>query len=308
MVDKCCFGTFLVLFLATIGGGIYFIIEGNDFIDDMLSVEINSPTALGSIIAHYAGYVVGMMALSVALSIIFVLLCKAFPACMVYGMMVFSFLVYIGLIALGFLTLNYALAIVFIAVLLINALILYCYWSYITIGIRLLGCAGRFIAEKPAVYLITLICFVLNALFTTFWIFGWLGAYSVAIVESSQSGDTTFLILTYVWYALAVFFGFFLYYCMVFLVASACAYWYYQSENNSIMRGFNNVKYNLGAITFGAIVITIVTMLRILASSGRQSSGVMACVAACVRCVLSCIEEIVKALNHNAVIVMAVTN
>lgn len=127
VVDKCCFGTFLVLFLATIGGGIYFIIEGNDFIDDMLSVEINSPTALGSIIAHYAGYVVGMMALSVALSIIFVLLCKAFPACMVYGMMVFSFLVYIGLIALGFLTLNYALAIVFIAVLLINALILYCY-------------------------------------------------------------------------------------------------------------------------------------------------------------------------------------
>jgi hypothetical protein len=249
------------------------------------------------------------MALSSTLSIIFVFLCKAFPACMVYGMIVFTFLVYLGLIILGVVIENYPLAIVFGVILLINAVILCCYWSYIQIGIRLLGCAGRFITEKPAVYIITLICFVLNVLFTVLWVFGWLGAYSVAIVENNEDGSQTFLILTYVWYILAVFFGFFLYYCMVFLISSACAYWYYQSEDNSVMRGFSNIKYNLGAITFAGIVITIITILRIIASSGgRSSNGITACVAACVACCLSCIEEIIKALNHNAVIVMAVTN
>jgi hypothetical protein len=31
--DKCCLGTFLVLFLATLGGGIYFIVAGSGFIE-----------------------------------------------------------------------------------------------------------------------------------------------------------------------------------------------------------------------------------------------------------------------------------
>lgn len=95
---------------------------------------------------------------------------------------------------------------------------------------------------------------------------------------------------------------------MVFLVAVATAYWYYQSEDNSVMRGFNHLKYQIGPITFGAIVITIITMLRIISQAGRTSNnGILRCIACIIHCILSCIEEIMKALNHNAVIVMAVT-
>ena len=58
---------------------------------------------------------------------------------------------------------------------------------------------------------------------------------------------------------------------MVFLVASACAYWYYQSQDNSVLKGFNHLKYHIGPITFGGIIITIITMARILATHGQTS-------------------------------------
>lgn len=239
--------------------------SGSELIQQMLTqVSQTDTVALGQIMAKYAGYVVGMMVLSCCLSVLFVFLSKTFPKCVVYSMIVLTFLVYLGLIILGFVIGNTALGIVFIIVLLINALILWCYWEYIKIGIVLLECAGRFITEKPAVYFIAGLCFLLNTIFTVFWIFSWLGVYSIGVINQKTSGSDTFVILTYVWYAFAVFFGFFLYYCMVFLVAVACAYWYYQFEENSVMKGFNLIKYHLGSITFASIVITIITMMRIL--------------------------------------------
>ena len=246
---------------------------------------------LAKMMSSYAPYIVGMMALSICLSILFVFLSRLIPKCLIYSMIVLTFLVYVAIIVLGFVIDQIALSIVFIVILLINALILWCYWGYIQIGLVLLECAGRFITEKPAVYFIAGMCFVLNTIFTVFWIFSWLGVYSVGVVEKSKNNeDNTFIILTYVWYALAVFFAFFLYYCMVFLVASAAAYWYYQSEDNSVMRGFNNLKYQIGPITFGAIVITIITMMRIISETGRDSSnGIVRCVACIIHCILSCI-------------------
>lgn len=145
-------------------------------------------------------------------------------------------------------------------------------------------------------------CLFLNSVFMTFWIFSWLGVYSTGVMRSEA-----FQILTYVWYADLIFWGFFLYYCMTFLVASACAYWYYQSPNNSVLRGINNIKYHLGSICFGAIVITIITMLRVLAQSKKGSNGAARIVASFATCILSCIEDLVKVLNNYSIIVMAVT-
>lgn len=132
--------------------------------------------------AKYAGYVAGMMVLSICLSVLFVFLTKAFPKCVVYSMIVLTFVVYLVLIIIGFVMENIALSVVFIIVLLINAIILWCYWGYIKIGIVLIECAGKFITEKPAVYFISGMCLLLNLVFTIFWIFSWLGVYSVGVV------------------------------------------------------------------------------------------------------------------------------
>ena len=73
------------------------------------------------------------------------------------------------------------------------------------------------------------------------------------------------------------------------------------------MKGFLNLRYHLGSISFASIVITIITMLRILAQSQNSDNGALRLIACCVECILRCIEELVKVLNHNAVICMAVT-
>ena len=144
--DVCCLGTFLLLFVATIGGGIYFLISGSSLISQMMTATTSPDTiALAQIMAKYAGYIVGMVALSIALSIILVVLSRLFPKCMVYTMMALTLLVYIGVIVLGIVIGNTALAIVFGIILVINLIILWCYWGYIQIGIKLLECAGRFI-------------------------------------------------------------------------------------------------------------------------------------------------------------------
>ena len=147
------------------------------------------------------------------------------------------------------------------------------------VGLQLLACASRFIVEKPAVYFISVMCLFMNVGYIVFWVFSWLGVYSTGAIYNNK----TFEILTIVWYVDAIFWGFFLYYCMVFLIASACAYWYYQSENNSVLRGINNIKYHLGSICFGSIVITLITLLRIIASA-KKSEGPTRIIAALAEC------------------------
>ena len=227
--------------------------------------------------AKVAAPIAGMIVLSSALSIILVLLTKAFPKPLMYFLMGFTLLIEIALAIVGFATGSIALGITFVFIFLINVCMIYCLWDYFKLGLKLLECAARFITEKPAVYFVGFMCLILNALYIVFWIFSWLGVYSSSLTKN----DETLRILTYVWYVDAIFWGFFLYYVMTFLVASACAYWYYQSNDNSVLRGINNIKYHLGSICFGAIVITIITILRMLASSARRAEGA-ARIAACI--------------------------
>lgn len=190
-----------------------------------MTLDPDAALNLSMILARVAPVFVGMCVLSAAMSVIYVFLAKTFPKCIVYSMIVLTFIVYIALIIVGVVLAIYALAIVFGLILLITALVLWCYWGYIQIGIALLGVAGTFLTEKPAVYFISIMCCVLNALYTLFWVFSYIGVASTGIVNNSQA----FTILSYVWIADGVFFGYFLYYVLVFLIAMACAFWYYRN-------------------------------------------------------------------------------
>eukprot|EP00919_Chromeraceae_sp_WS-2016_P066568 GHVR01157501.1.p1 GENE.GHVR01157501.1~~GHVR01157501.1.p1 ORF type:complete len:208 (+),score=-18.05 GHVR01157501.1:283-906(+) len=207
-----------------------------------------------------------MLWLSIALSIIFILLCKAFPKCVVYSMIVLTFLVYIALIIVGIVVKSYALSAVFGVILLLNICILYCYWEYIEVGIVLIKVSGDFITAKPSIYFIAGISLLINLIFEIIWIFAWLGIYSKI---SKSSDDSVWPIISYVWYAMGIFFGFFLYYCMVFLIAMAVAFWYYQ-QDQSVLHGFTFLRKHIGSITFGAIVITLIKIARQLA---QQEAG-----------------------------------
>jgi hypothetical protein len=106
-----------------------------------------------------------MIFLGIGLSIVYVVLCSKFPACVVYSSIVGTLLVYAGLVLTGIVLQNYTLAGVFGVILLINVCILWCYWSWIKVGIVLAKVSGDFLMQKPSIYFIAGMTLFLNIVF-----------------------------------------------------------------------------------------------------------------------------------------------
>lgn len=95
--------------------------------------------------AKLAGPIVGMLVLACGLSVLMIVLGKLFPKQTMYFLIGFTFIVYLALIILGFVVNSLAVAITFIVIALFTACMLYCFWSYINTGLKLMQCAARFI-------------------------------------------------------------------------------------------------------------------------------------------------------------------
>jgi hypothetical protein len=95
---------------------------------------------------------------------------------------------------------------------------------------------------------------------------------------------------------------------MVFLIATATAMWYFNVEGNYILRGLSYVwSGHIGSLTFASIMVTVVGMLKSATNNNSQDQNPCAFVCLCiVRCCLSFLEDLIKVLNHNAVIVMSI--
>ena len=100
-----------------------------------------------------------------------------------------------------------------------------------------------------------------------------------------------------------------LYYVQTFLVATCCANWYYGIEDNYYTSGIKRInRYHIGSLTFGALVVTIVNALKRAAQNeGNNQEGCAGICLCLVACCLACIEDLLRVLNHNAIIVMSVT-
>jgi integral membrane sensor domain MASE1 len=86
-----------------------------------------------------------------------------------------------------------------------------------------------------------------------------------------------------------LFFTFFFYYMMVFTIAVTCAFWYYQVEGkNPIVTAYKWIyKSALGALVFAAMLVAIITFVRMIVDSKRKRNNNIA-VAVCL-CLVSCI-------------------
>lgn len=98
---------------------------------------------------------------------------------------------------------------------------------------------------------------------------------------------------------------------MVFTVAVSCAFWYYRVEGKHYLITAYKWLFTsaFGSIVFGAVLVSIVTFARLIVDSKRQSNKNIA-VAICLCMISMCLrnlENLLKILNHNAIIVMSVT-
>jgi hypothetical protein len=90
-------------------------------------------------------------------------------------------------------------------------------------------CASIFISQKPALYLVPLIETTIFVIFYVFWLLAWIGLWCLCTPEANLGYNTDiFENFIFVWYGIGIFFGLFLYYCMVFVIATVCGNWYYR--------------------------------------------------------------------------------
>lgn len=99
-----------------------------------------------------------------------------------------------------------------------------------------------------------------------------------------------------------------------YVIIVACASWYFTSNKNhsgdfGIFRGYKWLwRYNVGSVLFGAFVITVMWIIRIIfeyidrkikQSGGGNAPGVATLMKVC-RCCLDCCHRFVKYINENA--------
>lgn len=137
---------FLALFISFVVITIVFLSKGGGSLKNLGSSVVKSDANdLGSIFAKTVPQVIGMIFLSIGLSIIFIVLCSKIPKIMAYFCIFGTLLVYVALIVIGLVTKVYALTVIFAIVLAINLLILWCYWEWIQVGIVVLKVSGDFL-------------------------------------------------------------------------------------------------------------------------------------------------------------------
>jgi integral membrane sensor domain MASE1 len=98
---------------------------------------------------------------------------------------------------------------------------------------------------------------------------------------------------------------------MVYTIAVACSFWYYNvTDRNYFTTAYKWLfKYSFGSVVFASILIAVITFARMIVQTKRRSQkNIAAAVCLClVECCLRNIEALLRILNHNTVIVMAVT-
>ena len=229
---------------------------------------------------------------SIVISLLYIFLIKLMPRGMILTM-IFTSLGLIGVLCIiGVVTQNYALAITMGIMLLIYSLVLFCFRDRIKTGIVLVKVATNFISDKPIVFLTPIIKVVLTVLFAVFW------AYTLGLMlekanwqDDHKEDSTPSRVFTGVWVLIWLFYTFFFYYIMVFTVAVTCAFWYYNvTDKNPIKTSYQWIyKSALGALTFAALLISIITFARMIIDTKRKDAKNLA-VAVCL-CILSCLLQ-----------------
>lgn len=261
-------------------------------------------------------YICLMGIFSLILSIVLVIAISKIPKIVIYGTIAITFiLIVVGIIA-GLVTGVVALAIacaVFGLVWGILVAVMFCCWKdQFQAAIVLLKVTGNFLKSKPTVLLAPVFTMFVSSFYFIFWVVSFVAIQLSRAPESASAGSrqiNSYDIFSIIWVFFSLFYSYFFYYVMVFLIATATAMWYFNIDGNYLLKGLSHIwKSHIGSLTFASLIVTIVGMLKSAANNnndGEQNACAMVCMCL-VRCCLQFLEDLIKTLNHNAVIVMSV--
>ena len=153
------------------------------------------------------------------------------------------------------------------------AVIFCCARQQFDAAIVLLKVTGSFIKHKPTVVLAPLFVLFIGSFYFIFWI-GTLIAIQLSrpteentqAIEANNPNQIKFVfqdLMTILWVFFNIFYTYFLYYVMVFLIATATAIWYYNIEGNYLLKGLKYIfNAHIGSFTFASMIAAIISMIR----------------------------------------------
>jgi choline transporter-like protein 2/4/5 len=210
----------------------------------------------------------------------------------------------------------------------VYVLILLCCCSRIRLGIAIMKTAADFIKDTLRVFLVPIIFFLALCIWLVYWIVALIFIWSVGDVKSGQ--DNPFASISWnettryvFWYNLFGLFwvNAFIIGCCQFVLAVGVCTWYFTHTADSggsaqLTRGFKWVlRYHLGSIAFGALIIAIAEFLRFLFNYYRKmmtsrlwSNKIMKCLFYMTKYLIDCINRVIKFITKHAYIQMALTS
>lgn len=234
---------------------------------------------------------------SLVVSLVIIIAISKFAKCLVYSMIGITFLIIFGGIIAGPILQIYELTAIsaFIGIIwFISLAVLFCcFRGQMEAALTLLKVTANFLREKPSILLAPFFTLLITVFYFAFWIVSLIGIQLDRSPENIQnlttpsdsktagtSGTTNSTtkepqykgdihdVFTAIWMCLNIFYSYFLYYVMVFLIATATALWYYGIESNYITTGLKNLwKGHIGSLTFASMIVTIISILKNQAES-----------------------------------------
>ena len=158
---------------------------------------------------------------------------------------------------------------------------LYCFRKKLQAAIVIVKLTGVFVANNASVYLIPLYIGLLSIIFTSM-----LALCSVSIWAMKTLHHIPVFRATGLYWLvgiLTVFFSIFVYYLMVYMVASAVAHWIYQRPDFAGTAGCSSIFYHLGSITFASVTVAFTKILQVFINTEANSTiNPLACFCLCI--------------------------
>jgi hypothetical protein len=203
-----------------------------------------------------------------------------------------------------------------------------CLWNRIRLAIAILKSAAEYVKDTPTIFIVPVITILTLVCFFGYW--GLTAVYLVSSGDASQIkgypfGDfqyskTLQRLLIYHVFGL-LWFNAFVIASTQFVLASSTALWYFsqgtgQAAPKTVKTSiYRLVRYHLGSIAFGSLILAIVQMIRLILAymeaQAKKLQGkegrVVKYALRCLQCYVACFERFIKFLNKNAYIQVALT-
>lgn len=315
----CAYAIVFWLFVAALGVvmGIYW--NSSDALNNLNS---NSDIDLDPHV--YWGIATGGI-VAVVFAAIYITILRCSPICAVYTSLGFSLLITVATGAYLLYIGQYMFGGIWLCILLpCQCCWIWCIRSRIPLAAVMLDTAASITMTYWGTLVATVFTIIVGVALLLLW---FLSLYSVLIYlcntdanfcNAADSGDST---------AEGEYFGILFAYLFVILwiltvksavvhctAAGAFGVWYFQVEErnpvhpNASCGAFQRATTtSFGSLCYGSLIITVITMMRILAQQMEESDNALVCfIGCCLDCILGCIQGIVEFINSYAYTIVAI--